>query len=112
MPNERSELYLLQILDAIDKIESSTIGLDKHVYEDHEVKWVVERGIEIIGEALNRIKISEPSLLITNSQKIIATRNKIAHEYDVVDPDILYSIVTVHLPVLKEEIQKLVEKSN
>jgi uncharacterized protein with HEPN domain len=49
-------------------------------------------------------------LIITNSQKIIATRNKIAHEYDIVDPGILFSIVTIDLPVLKDEIQKLVEK--
>ncbi|MBO9681328.1 MAG: DUF86 domain-containing protein [Flavisolibacter sp.] len=110
MPNERIKLYLKQILDAITKIEISTVGLTRQTYEDHEIKWVVERGIEIIGEALNRIKTSDPALMITNSQKIIATRNKIAHEYDIVDPEILFSIVTIHLPVLKDEIQKLVEK--
>lgn len=111
MLNEKTNLYLMQILDAINKIETTTTGLNKHAYQDHEIKWIVERGVEIIGEALNRIKISDPSLSITNSQKIVSTRNKIAHEYDVVDTEILHSIVTIHLPVLKTEIQKLVEKS-
>lgn len=111
MQPDRTHLYLVQILDAIEKIESSTIGLSVETYEDHEIKWIVERGIEIIGEALNRIKYAAPHLNILNSQKIIATRNKIAHEYDIVDHEILYSIVTNHLPVLKEEIKKIIEKS-
>lgn len=112
MLSEKSILYLMQNFDAIGKIESSTKGLDKNVYEDHQIKWVVERGIEFIGEALNRNKTFYPDLSITNSQKIIAARNKIAHRYDVVDPDILFSIVKIHLPVLKQDIQKLVEKRN
>jgi uncharacterized protein with HEPN domain len=58
MLNEKTKLYLKQIIDAATKIEISTVGLNRQTYEDHEIKWVVERGIEIIGEALNRIKTS------------------------------------------------------
>jgi uncharacterized protein with HEPN domain len=56
MPNEKTRLYLLQVVDAINKIEMSTAGLGLDTYENYEVKWIVERGLEIIGEALNRIK--------------------------------------------------------
>ena len=67
----------------------------------------MERGIEIIAEALKRIVSIDQSIKITNIQKIIATRNKITHEYDVIDSYQLYVIVTKYLPVLKMEIELL-----
>lgn len=111
MLNEKTRLYLLQIMDAINKIELCTAGLSLNTYENYEIKWIVERGLEIIGEALNRIKLSEPQLTITNQQKIVSTRNKIAHEYDNVDYAILYAIVTTYLPLLKSEVETLLEQN-
>jgi len=107
MHPERTKLYLEQVLDAIGKINESTIGLSLTAYEHHEIKWLVERGLEVIGEALNRLKYHQPDLIIENSSKIIGTRNKIAHEYDVVDHAVLFSIVTLHLPRLKEEVERI-----
>lgn len=104
---DRSQLYLEQILDAIGKIELATAGLSEQAYEQYEVKWLVERGLEIIGEALKRLAHAAPSIEIEHSKSIIGTRNKIAHEYDVVDPAILHAVVTRHLPKLKEEIERI-----
>ena len=111
MLNEKTRLYLLQVIEAINKIELSTDGLSLDTYENYEVKWIVERGLEIIGEALNRIRINEPRLVIPNQQKIVSTRNKIAHEYDVVDHSILYTIVTKYLPLLKSEVETILEQN-
>ena len=111
MLNEKVELYLLQILDTINKIDNATTGLKMEVYDQYEIKWIVERGLEIIGEAFARIRNVQPELEISNKQKIIGTRNKLAHEYDEVDHTILYLIVTKYLPLLKAEIENILQRN-
>ena len=111
MLNEKVELYLLQILDTINKIDNATTGLKMEVYDQYEIIWIVERGLEIIGEAFARIRNVQPELEISNKQKIIGTRNKLAHEYDEVDHTILYLIVTKYLPLLKVEIENIIQKN-
>ena len=112
MPNEKVTLYFTQILETIDKIDLATRGLSMETYQDYEIKWIIERGLEIIGEAFKRIQNINPDLNIPNKQKIISTRNKIAHEYDEVDHTILYLIVTKYLPLLKLDIGSIVKKIN
>ena len=69
----------------------------------------MERGIEIIAEALKRCWQIDSSLNISYKQQIIATRNKITHEYDVIDNYDLYVIVTKYLPLLKNEVNEVLE---
>jgi uncharacterized protein with HEPN domain len=54
------------------------------VYQgDLKTKRAVERNIEIIGEAVNRItKYKESKIEINNALRVIGTRKRIAHEYD------------------------------
>ena len=47
--------------------------------DDLKTKKAVERNLEIIGEALNRILKEEPEINITDSRKIVDTRNRIVH---------------------------------
>ena len=70
----------------------------------------VERNIEIIGEAMNRILKADDTILITNARKIVDTRNYVIHGYDTLAVDILWSIVINHLPVLKNEAEELLRK--
>ncbi len=44
-------------------------------------------------------------LQITNARKIVDARNYIAHGYDTLSVDILWSIVINHLPRLKAEVE-------
>ncbi len=59
------------------------------------------RNIEIIGEAINRILKVDGSIAITNARKIVDTRNYIIHGYDSLPPDIIWSMVINHFPILK-----------
>jgi uncharacterized protein with HEPN domain len=111
MPIHRVNKYLEDIVTSIDNIEASTAGLQATSYGMYEVNWIVERGIEIIAEALKRIINEEAGIQISNVQKIIATRNKITHEYDVVDNYQLYIIVTKYLPMLKSEVELLLKRT-
>ncbi|MBP7866138.1 MAG: DUF86 domain-containing protein [Acidobacteria bacterium] len=55
--------------------------------------------------------IVAPSLFsrITNAQRIAGFRNIIAHGYDAVDEAIVWEAATVHLPILKAEIEHWME---
>ena len=67
----------------------------------------IERNIEIIGEATNRILKENADIRITNARKIVDARNYISHGYDSVSEDIIWSIVVNHLPKLKTEVESL-----
>jgi uncharacterized protein with HEPN domain len=76
--------------------------------KDLKTKKAVERNIEIIGEAVNRIQnYKHADIKIINASKIIGTRNRIAHEYDHISDEIIWAIVIRELPKLKEEMIQL-----
>ncbi|WP_192822167.1 DUF86 domain-containing protein [Rufibacter sp. LB8] len=75
--------------------------------QDLKTRKAVERNLEIIGEALNRILRVNPDIHITNSRRIVDTRNRIIHGYDTVSEEIIWSIVMKELPKLEGEIDRL-----
>jgi len=102
--------WLYDILSAINEIESFFIDNPKRFDEykkDLRTKRAVERNIEIIGEATNRILKTDPAIEISNSRKIVETRNRIIHGYDSVSDETIWGIVIRHLPLLKTEVQHL-----
>lgn len=105
--------YLSDILSAILEIESFLEERPK-LYDtfcnDTLFRRGVERNIEIMGEAMNRILKIKPDIPITSARKVVDTRNFVIHAYDSLKPDILWAIVINHLPLLKEEVEALLEK--
>ena len=76
--------------------------------KDIKTKKAVERNIEIIGEAVNRItNYKNATIEIQNARQIIGTRNRIAHEYDNISDEVIWTIIVRELPKLKDEIIKL-----
>ena len=113
--DENINKHLHDILDAINEIESFFGDKPKHFNEfcnDLCLRRAVERDIEIIGEAMNRILKEDRNIAITNSRKIVDARNYIIHGYDSLSADILWSIVINHLPKLKEEPPAETERGN
>ena len=111
--DENINKHLHDILDAINDIESFFGDKPKYFNEFCNnlcLRRAVERDIEIIGEAVNRILKEDRNIAITNSRKIVDARNYIIHGYDSLSADILWSIVINHLPKLKEEAQILLEQ--
>ena len=104
--------HLEDILIAIDEIGVFFETLPKKYDEfvgNLLLRRAVERNIEIIGEAMNRVLKEDSTISITNARKIVDTRNYIIHGYDTLAPDILWSIVVNHLPLLKKEVQTLLQ---
>jgi len=105
--------WLYDILQSISEIESYFEDRPKRFDDyakDVKTKRAIERNFEIIGEAVNRILRKDVNFYIENAQKIIGTRNRIAHGYDKISDDLIWSIVINHLPKLKSEITFLLEK--
>jgi uncharacterized protein with HEPN domain len=112
MDNE-IKAWLYDILNAIMEIESFFVNQKKdflNYQSDVRTKRAVERNIEIIGEAMNRILKKDETITITNSRKLVDVRNRIIHGYDSVSDDVIWGILIKHLPVLQTEIEKLLNE--
>lgn len=108
--DNRINAWLEDILRSIDEIfDFLPNKRDFFEYKkDIKTKKAVERNIEIIGEAVNRIsKYKYSEIKIQNAKKIIGTRNRIAHEYDSISDEIIWTIIIKELPELKKEINKI-----
>jgi len=104
--------WLFDILQSIIEIESYFEDKPRKFEEyvkDIKTKRAVERDIEIIGEAINRILKQDSNFVIENAQKIIGTRNRIAHGYDKISDELVWSIVINNLPKLKSEISSMLQ---
>jgi uncharacterized protein with HEPN domain len=77
------------------------------------LKWAIERDLEIIGEAVNRIlkRDSDFEKLISNAKAIIGLRNQVIHAYDNVSDENIWSIVINHIPNLKKEVEILISEN-
>lgn len=69
----------------------------------------IERLLEIIGEALVRLRDSDEPMFsrITDGPAIIALRNVIAHGYDAVDPQRVVQVIADRVPQLRGEVEQL-----
>ncbi|MBA4411374.1 MAG: DUF86 domain-containing protein [Bacteroidota bacterium] len=99
--------WLFDILNAIEEIEQFLPQGQRlfEVYKDDlKTKRAVERNLEIIGEATNRILNKDSNFKISHSRKVISLRNRIIHGYDVISDELIWGIVINDLPKLKSEI--------
>ena len=69
----------------------------------------IERELEIIGEAANRIFKIDPAINIDNVRKIIDLRNWVIHGYDKIDDVIIWGIISRQLPLLKNQVDELLK---
>lgn len=103
------QVWLFDILNSILEIESF-VDFEETNFQDYssdvKTKRAVERNLEIIGEALNKISKKDENLEITDKRKIISVRNKIIHGYDQVSDELIWSIITQYLPVLEKEVRQ------
>jgi len=110
--NEKVLKYLYDIKIAIGEIDSFFEN-EPRSYDNYRqnslLKRAIERNLEIIGEAMNRIIKEDPGFHIENSKKIIGLRNQIIHGYDSVSDENIWGIINIHLPKLKSEIDSLIK---
>jgi uncharacterized protein with HEPN domain len=88
-----------------------TTGQSLEMYlRNRRMRQVVERNLEIIGEALFRLRKTDPvtAASITDVHQIIGLRNRLAHGYDQeIDDAIVWRAVQESLPVLRADAEML-----
>jgi uncharacterized protein with HEPN domain len=111
--NERVLKSLFDIKIAIHEIDSF-LPSEKLTYIEYKsnlvLKRAIERNLEIIGEAMNRIMKEDPDFPIKEAYRIIGLRNQIIHAYDSISDENIWAIIINHLPRLKIEINHLTEE--
>ncbi|MFM9996557.1 MAG: DUF86 domain-containing protein [Phycisphaerales bacterium] len=110
MPRRDARMYLADIRVAADRIADRTRGRTFEQFAaDEDLRLIVERSFEIIGEALRHAIVADPSLetAISESKRIIRFRNVLIHAYDLVDHTIVWDVIRVDLPTLRAEVEAL-----
>lgn len=101
-PDERDAAYLLDMLQAAEKVRRFVKDVkQEEFFADEVLRDAVERNIEIIGEAARKVseafKNQHPKI---PWRKMIAQRNVLVHEYDKVSVDEMWIVATFHVPNL------------
>ena len=106
------KMYLLDISNSIDSI-FEYLGNESNfkLYDTNKlIRRAVERELEIIGEATNRIIKINPTIDISNARRIVSLRNWVIHSYDNVDNVIIWGIIDKDLPLLKTQVDNILIK--
>ena len=106
------KMYLLDISNSIDSI-FEYLGNERNfkLYDTNKlIRRAVERELEIVGEATNRIIKINPTIDISNARRIVSLRNWVIHSYDNVDNVIIWCIIDKDLPLLKTQVDNLLLK--
>lgn len=110
MDDEIAKKKLLHdVQSAIQNIETY-IG-EQRIFEKYNnsplIQDAVERNLITIGEAVNSLLDLDSQIKISSARRIVNARNKLTHGYDEIDNTQIWNIIVNHLPVLKQEIEKL-----
>jgi uncharacterized protein with HEPN domain len=112
LPSKRLVPRLEDILENISLIEEYTrhySSLDFH--QDQKCRDAVERCLLRISEAAKRLEGSIEALIPDQPWFAIrAVGNVLRHEYDRVDPDVIWRIVSEELKPLKQAIVSSLDK--
>ena len=94
--------FVYDMLTAARSVVRFTAGKSRSDYDDDEVlRAALERKVEIVGEAARNLssafRDANPQV---PWQRIMATRHVLAHDYDAVNQETVWRIVTTHVPDL------------
>jgi uncharacterized protein with HEPN domain len=109
-PDERDAAYLLDMLQAAEKVSRFVQGKTMESFAADEIlRDAVERNVAIIGEAARKVseafKDRHPEI---PWRKMIAQRNVLVHEYDTISIDEIWSVATYHVRQLIADLSPLI----
>jgi len=106
--------YLMDILIACENILCYKEGYDYEMFiGDRKTQDAIIRNIEIIGEAVKNISETLKEKYPEIPWKEIAkTRDKLIHTYFGVDLDIVWDIVNMDIPHLREKVKEIIQKES
>lgn len=108
----RDAASLLDMLRMTEQIVSEMEGVSfNQYYSDLNFRLAIERRLEILGEAANRIskefQLAHPEI---PWRRVIGQRNFLIHEYDEIDIERIWSLTVEEVPKLLKTLQMIVEE--
>ncbi|GAA3670443.1 HepT-like ribonuclease domain-containing protein [Microbacterium marinilacus] len=110
-----SAKLLWDAVEAAKAVRTFTDGVKKErFFADLLLRSAVERQLEILGEALSRLRRDdlETAMRIPELSKIIGVRNVIAHEYGDVDYETVWAVVTRYIEPLIADLDLLLAEAD
>jgi uncharacterized protein with HEPN domain len=106
---DRASMKLLwDVLEHAREIEVMTKEITYEQFsKDRKLVFAVERCFEIVGNAIAQLDKIRTDLPISDKEKIIGLRNKLAHSYDEIEHVNIWSIIKKNLPLLISEVEAL-----
>jgi uncharacterized protein with HEPN domain len=101
---------LRQIADACSFVLSVTEGKTLEDYTSERLlRQGIERNLQIIGEAVGRLRRDDPETAarLSEYEIIVGFRNVLVHGYDLVDDGIVWDTIRTNLPLLLTEVEGL-----
>lgn len=108
----RDRQRLLDVLKAADLVASFTDGISFDKFkEDELVQSAVLRQIQIVGEACRMLspEIRDSAADIPWS-RIIGMRHILVHGYNIIDLELVWSVVQTFLPQAQESVEGLLKR--
>jgi uncharacterized protein with HEPN domain len=109
--NENDLSYLIDIIDCIFDIKEFTEKIGFYEFENDKMrKLAVERQLEVIGQAANKIsKETQDTMKNIPWGNIIGLRNKLAHDYGEILAERIWRISNKAIPELMNELEAIEE---
>jgi len=109
--NKRDLIRLQHILDAINEIESFLNNKNEDEFQINSMlQSACIRQLEIIGEAASRLSdTTKKNIEDIEWRELIGLRNILVHEYFGVDLSIIWQIIDIDLPELKDKIKLIIQ---
>lgn len=106
-PEERDAALLLDLMTAVEEIESFLAGADFNRFQsDRLLRYAVERQLIVIGEAARRLSESFKALTPAVPWKaIVGLRNILAHEYGEILAERVWLVATRDLKSLAKTLE-------
>lgn len=108
--NIEEKKLLTDVIVSISSINDHLEG--RRIFDEYlknkTKRRAVERELEIIGEAVSKLLKINPGIAISYARQIVDLRNKVIHAYDNVNDIVIWSIIMNHLPLLKQEVELLI----
>lgn len=114
MPRERDAASrdAAWVLDMLNAARAAASFVAERSFEQYQqdllLRSAVERQVEIIGEAARGLsedfKSAHPEIPF---RAIIAQRHRLIHEYGEIDDKLIWTVATVHVPILIAHLEPL-----
>ena len=106
----RDRLYLIHILECIEKIESYTVDGREAFMKSRMIQDAVIRNFEVIGEATKRVSMDvRQQYPDIRWRDVAGFRDVLIHDYLGVDLDEVWNIVQTTMPILKDQVAHILQ---